>query len=456
MICPNCSTIFADGKICPKCSMDAVLFKKTKRASLNLYNSGLEKAKDGNITGAIEDLKRCLIFDKTNNTARNLLGLCYFRIGEVSDALKHWIISSSYDSDDKMAKGYIDVLNRNTRSLDKYNDAIRQYNRAMEYMSQGSADLAIIQLKKALDYNPDFVKALCLYALCCIDEKNYAVAMDCIDKALEIDSGCVLALRYRSEITSLPAFKKGKIRADEEEKEKKTDYLARAKSKKRYMPGGYDLLIFLMGAVVMAVVLMTLFFPGWVENKDEKIKTLSEQVKMLQEENENGTSVFAVKYAELEEENKKLKEENEKYRFEELNREAILVLKEADLLAEQGKVLEAGELIASVDYENLNEDMKAQFDEACKEIYPAAAEDAADLALNAYNIGNRADAKKYFEFSYMADAQGERADDCLYYLGKIAQNEGDNTKAKDYYETLINAFPNSGFVGEVKNIVVEL
>ena len=56
----------------------------------------------------------------------------------------------------------------------------------------------------------------------------------------------------------------------------------------------------------------------------------------------------------------------------------------------------------------------------------------------------------------MADAQGERADDCLYYLGKIAQNEGDNTKAKDYYETLINAFPNSGFVGEVKNIVVEL
>lgn len=454
MICPNCSTIFANGKICPKCNMDAVLFKKTKQASLNLYNSGLANAKDGNITGAIEDLKRCLIFDKTNNTARNLLGLCYFRVGEVSDALKHWIISSSYDAEDKTAKGYIDVLNRNTRSLDKYNDAIRQYNRAMEYMSQGSTDLAIIQLKKALDYNPDFVKALCLYALCCIDEKNYAAAMDCIDKALEIDSGCVLALRYRSEITALPAFKKGRIRTAEEEK--KTDYPARTKNKKRYMPGGYDLLIFLMGAVVMSVVLMTLIFPGWVENKDEKIKTLTEQVEMLEEENENGTSVFAVKYDELEKENKKLKEENERYKFEELNREAILVFKEADLLAEQGKVLEAGELIASLDYENLNEDMKAQFDAASSEIYPEAAKEAADIALNAYNIGNRADAKKYFEFSYMADADGERADDCLYYLGRIAENEGDNTKAKDCYETLINAFPNSGFVGEAKELVVEL
>ncbi len=456
MICPNCSTIFADGKICPKCNMDAVLFKKTKRASLNLYNSGLAKAKDGNITGAIEDLKRCLMFDKTNNVARDLLGLCYFRVGEVSDALKHWIISASYDSEDKMAKGYIDVLNRNTRVLDKYNDAIRQYNRAMEYMSQGSTDLAIIQLKKALDYNPDFVKALCLYALCCIDEKNYAVAMDCIDKALEIDSGCSLALRYRSEITALPAFKKGRIREAEYEKEKKTDYPARAKSKKRYAPGGLDMLIFLSGAVVMAVILMTLIFPGWVESKDERIKGLSEQVKMLEAENDNGTSVFAVKYAELEAENEKLKAENDRYKFEELNREAILVFKEADLLAEQGKYLEAGELIAALDYENLNDDMKAQFDISSGEIYPQAADEAADLAHNAFNIGNRADAKKYFEFSYMADADGDRADDCLYYLGRIAENEGDNTKAKDYYETLINAFPNSGFVGEVKNLVVGL
>ena len=39
--------------------------------------------------------------------------------------------------------------------------------------------------------------------------------------------------------------------------------------------------------------------------------------------------------ADVEEENKKLKEENEKYRFEELNREAILVLKEADLVRDK-------------------------------------------------------------------------------------------------------------------------
>ena len=456
MLCPNCSTIFSGGKICPKCNMDAVLFTKTKKASLKLYNSGLAKAKEGNITGAIEDLKRCLVFDKTNNSARNLLGLCYYGIGEVSDALKHWIICSSYDAEDKMSKTYIDILNRNTRALDKYNDAIRQYNKAMEYMSQGSTDLAIIQLKKALDYNPYFVKALCLYALCCIDEKNYAVAMDCIDRALEIDSGCTLALRYRSEIMSLPAFKKGKIKGNEEEKEKKTDYPARAKSKKRYTPGGFDLIIFAAGAVAMAVILVTLVVPGWVESKDNKISSLEQKIAKLEEENENGSSVFGVKYAELEEENAKLKAENDKYKFEAANREAILAIKEANLLAEQGKYLEAGELLAGLDYANLNEEMKAQFDEASKEIYPVAAVDAVDSGIDAFDSGNISDAKKHFEFSYSADADGDKADDCLYYLGRIAEKTGDNAKAKDYYETLINIFPSSGYVGEAKNLVVGL
>jgi len=456
MICPNCSTIFAGGKVCPKCNMDAVLFNKTRRASLNLYNSGLANAKEGNITAAIEDLKRCLIFDKTNNTARNLLGLCYFRVGEVSDALKHWIISSSYDNEDKMAKGYIDILNRNTRVLDKYNDAIRQYNRAMEYMGQGSTDLAIIQLKKALDYNPDFVKALCLYALCCIDEKNYPLAIDCIDKALEIDSGCTLALRYRSEIMSMPAFKKGRIKSSEEEKEKKTEYPGRTKSKKRYVPGGFDLLIFLAGAVAMLVILMTLIVPGWVESKDEKINSLEEQVEDLISENENGTSVFAVKYAELEAENEKLKEENKKYKFEALNSEAVLAVKEAELLAEQGKYLDAGELLSGLDYQNLNDEMKEKVDEARAGIYPTAAAEAASAGLSAFNSGNLNDAKKYFEFSYIASPSSEKADDCLYYLGRIAQSEGDRTKAKDYYETLINIFPDSTYAGEVKDLIVEL
>lgn len=455
MLCPNCGTLFAEGKICPKCNIDAVLFTKTKNASLKLYNSGLSKAKEGNVSGAIEDLKKSLLFDKTNNNARDLLGLCYFRIGEVADAIKHWIISSSYDPKNTRAKGYIDILNQNTRMLDKYNDAVRQYNKAREYMSQGSTDLAIIQLKKALDYNPECVKALCLYALCCMEEKNYTLAGECIDKALEIDAGCQLALRYRSEMSSTLASKKKKSKA-EPEKENRTDYPARAKAKKRYTPGGFDVIVFLAGAVAMTVLLMTLIVPGWVEGKDSKIKELESRVASLQDENENGTSVFAVKYAELEKENEILREENEQYRYNELHSEAILTLKEAGLLAEQNKVLEAGKLLAALDYDSFDDELKTKFDEVAKDIYPVAAIQVCDEGAAFFASSDYISAADSFEMSLKMDSEGDKADDCLYYLGRIAQSKGNKDDAKNYYETLINSFPNSSFVGEVKALIVDL
>lgn len=450
MLCPNCGTMFAEGRVCPKCKMDAVIFKKSKNASIRLYNSGLLKAKEGNISGAVKDLERSLSFDKTNTKARDLLGLCHFRVGAVADALKHWIISSSYSPKESFAKDYIDALNRNTRMLDKYNDAIRQYNRAMEYMSQGSVDLAVIQLKKALDYNPEFVKALCLYALCCIEEKNYALALECVDRAIEIDNGCELALRYKNEIMSTPGIKKTKPKTEED---KKTDYSARTKSKKGYAPGGFDFLLVLGGAVVMAVILITLVFPGWVDGKNEKIKALEQKVEALTDENENGTSVFAVKYAELEKENEALKEENEKYKYEELHSEAILAMKEANLLAEQGKYLEAGKLLASLDYESFDDNLKSQFDSVSEVIYPTAAVSACEEGVGLFAVENYAEAKASFEFSYKAAPKGEKADDCLYYLGKIATHNGDKAAAKEYYENLINNFPESNFVTEAKNLI---
>lgn len=454
MTCPNCSTVFSKGRVCPKCGMDSVLFNKTRAASQKLYNSALAKAKDNNISGAIDDLKKSIIFDKTNNTARDLLGLCYYRVGEVADALKHWIISSSYDTDDSRARKYIDDLNDNTRMLDKYNDAIRQYNRAMEYISQGSTDLAVIQLKKALDYNPDFVKALCLYAICCIEEKNTALAMECIERALEIDSGNALALRYKKEIMSMPGFRKLKVKKAEDEV-KKANYPAKHKSKNggRYAPGAFDVLIFFAGVLVAVVILVTLVVPGWVESKDNKIKELETQVTTLKDENENGTSVFAVKYAQLENENEELKKQNEQYKYNEEHSEAILKIKEAKLLAEQNKYLEAGRLLDSLDYDSFDDTLKAQIDEAGAVIYGTAGVEAYNEGAAFYEAGNTDGAKADFELSYRISPNGEKAAACLLNLGKIAQNSGDNDTAKDYYEKVINNFPDSGYVGEAKQLI---
>lgn len=95
MICQNCGNSFEEGKICPVCKNDALLLNKARTASLKLYNKGVIFAKDGDYSRAIDALNRCILFDKRNYVARNLLGIVYFEVGMPFDALKQWIISSS-------------------------------------------------------------------------------------------------------------------------------------------------------------------------------------------------------------------------------------------------------------------------------------------------------------------------------------------------------------------------
>ena len=60
---------------------------------LLLYNLGLEKAQIRDLTGAAEALKKSLHFNKYQTDARNLLGLIYYEMGEVSEAIVQWVIS---------------------------------------------------------------------------------------------------------------------------------------------------------------------------------------------------------------------------------------------------------------------------------------------------------------------------------------------------------------------------
>ena len=104
-------------------------------------------------------------FNKYNIDARNLLGLVYYEMGEVVDALSEWVISKSYQQDNNMAGRYLDELRQNKAQLDEINQTIKKYNQALLYCHQDSRDLAIIQLKKVLSLNPKLVRGHQLLAL---------------------------------------------------------------------------------------------------------------------------------------------------------------------------------------------------------------------------------------------------------------------------------------------------
>ena len=129
-------------------------YNKIIRLSNTFYNDGLKKAKVRDLSGAAKSLRMSLQYYKANIEARNLLGLVYYEMGEVVDALSEWVISRSLKPEGNPAEQYLDAIQSNSSRLSSVNQTIKKYNQALLYCQQDSKDLAIIQLKKVLSMNP--------------------------------------------------------------------------------------------------------------------------------------------------------------------------------------------------------------------------------------------------------------------------------------------------------------
>lgn len=258
---------------------DMKIFKKVVRISNSYYNDGLQKAQVRNLSGAIISLRQSLKFYKYNIQARNLLGLVYYEMGEVVDALSEWVISANYQSEDNLAKKYIEQIHRNRNQLDTINQTIKKYNQALIYCKQDSKDLAVIQLRKVLSLNPKLVKAHQLIALLYIEEGYYEKAKKALRDAGKIDTDNTTTLRYLKEVNRC-LKEKGK------EKKKKNDDLISYQSGNEtiIMPKRFretsmwtNIVYLIIGLVVGVAVTSFLVVPG-VQNKakqDAKKQLLS-------------------------------------------------------------------------------------------------------------------------------------------------------------------------------------
>ena len=81
---------------------------KNRRISNAYFNYALDRIDDKDLYTASIFLKKLLVFNKKNIDSRNLLGLIFYRQGEVVDALYHWIVSKNFDNKNNLATNYID------------------------------------------------------------------------------------------------------------------------------------------------------------------------------------------------------------------------------------------------------------------------------------------------------------------------------------------------------------
>ncbi len=201
MQCFMCGTEVGNDKVCYNCGADILLYKQIIYTSYVFYNQGLEKAKVHDLSGAIDALKSSLQYYKYNTKARNLLGLCYYQVGELVRAINEWVLSKNLQEDDNPdADRYLAEIENDPGLLSKVNSTIKKYNQAIDYCKAGSRDLAMIQLKKVISQNPNLVKAHQLLALLYIQEKKFADARKILAAAAKIDSNNTTTIRYIHEV----------------------------------------------------------------------------------------------------------------------------------------------------------------------------------------------------------------------------------------------------------------
>ena len=131
---------------------------RSRQISNAYYNMGLEKAKERDLTGAADALKKSLRFNKYQTNARNLLGLVYHEIGEVGAALAQWIISLNFQQEDNLAEEYLKVLQDAPGYLDMADQAAKKYNQSLQYACSDNEDLAVLLLMRMVEEMPNFVK----------------------------------------------------------------------------------------------------------------------------------------------------------------------------------------------------------------------------------------------------------------------------------------------------------
>lgn len=450
MICQNCGHELNKGNICPICQSDSVLLNKARNASLRQYNNGVSAAKNGDYSGAINSLCQCILFDKRNYVARNLLGICYYQIGMVSDALKQWIISASFKSEKNPAEKYIAALQNNARMLERCDDAIVMYNKAIRQFKGGSDDLALIQLKKAVDFNPNFVEAYNLLASYFISHGDGQKAKFYIDKVLKVDKRNPKAFEYLAEMSS-----------DETSKEKKTSNRTGYDDSTHFLPMMKkfirpELVTFFAGIAITGIVSMVLISPALRDELGKKISSLEEQVAELEDENKNGTSKFAIEYKHLEDENAAIKAENEAYKASESTRDQKDGLQLAEVYTVAGRYGEAAGILIKLDPQVFTEEEKNKIENLKSQSYPVAGQHYFEYGKKAFNSGDYQNAKSYLETAMSYSNKEDFVDDTLFLLGELSEKQGDYGQAKEYYGRVVNEFSDSNVFNEAETKLNEL
>lgn len=453
MECYNCGIVLGKECVCPNCGVDLRMYRKFVGISNYLYNTALAKAKERDLSGAISDLRLSLQYNKVNTNARNLLGLIYYEMGEGVAAVREWLISKGYQNEENRASEYLEKTKKDPAEKERINQLARKYNQVVAYCRQDSLDLAVIQLKKILNGNANFVRGWQLLALIYIKNGELEQARKALRKAEAIDAGSPLIARYQKEISLLAHQGVGK-------KAKKAQAVAYQNGndtiiqpKLRGDVGFWGMAAnLLVGVAVGVAITWYLVVPGvrkqavsdasvavteannTISDKNQTIKSLEEQVDALSGD---------VKSAQAD-----MK-----------NRDAAVSASEALLTAYDAYINEnielAGDTLEGIDEKLLSDNGRKIIKTLREQVNQQYLTKAYEVGMQAYNSYNNEEA--IAQLSKVV-AMDESYDDgnALYNLAQAYRKVEDWQNAVDTYSKVVSLFPDSSLAYNASRYVTQI
>lgn len=417
------------------------VYKKILHTSNAWYNEALSRANIRDLSGAAECLRKSLQYNKKNITARNLLGLVYFEMGETVSALREWVISKNFQSENNIADEYLEEIQKNRARLETINQTIKKYNQALLYCQQDSRDLAVIQLKKVLSLNPKMVKGHQLLALLYLEEGKLEQAKKALKNAEKIDSNNITTLRYKREISERTKALGGAKKKEEDliSYQSGNETIIRPTTSFKESSSGSTVLNIAIGLILGVLITCFLVVPGVKQSAKSSAK--NEVLKAndsLSTKNQDIKSLES-KVKDLEEQLEAQKDSANSADGKVTSFEQLL---EAYVAYKDGDVKTAGDALANVNQEHLDGATKGIYDEINSSVNSEYLASLYQESYKNYNSGNYAQAIPDFEKIVQMD-ENYKNGNVIYYLAQSYRKNNDEENAKTYYQKVVELYPNT-------------
>lgn len=415
------------------------------------YNLGLERAKLRDLSGAAELLKKALHYDKYQREARNLLGLIFFEMGEVADALVQWVISMNLLPEENPADYYLDEIQRKPAILRICSDNVKRFNQALDYAQHNNKDLAVFQLNQVISDSPNYVKAHILLALLYMDRGDWIKAGKSLYLVLKIDRNNPKALVLMDLVkknTGRAEIEQSKLKNVFSHRKMTDDDVMMPQEIRQLSPWSVSLLL-LLGTGIGLFVFYLLMLPAGIRSANAKNnQELIAYTEKLDAANQ--------KLSNVEEEKSKLQKsyDDAKANLDRYENQNASFMAQYQSLVNINNALSTGDILAAAEaYTKLDQSsitdssLQSMLNTVKSQMEGNVYLRLQEMGTAAWNAGKTDEALQYFTWSVKIRREAEN----LFLLARLQQSMGNTTEANQNFDSVVGEFPSSPYAERARS-----